>query len=678
MVIWIDRLTLIAALNLIINPALYRCTEVRYFSATNTGLMLLMLNRRLLRLRCELGKAHWDLGVMKDGQGRSLRYSIEELTASIIEAIISQVFNCSAYLAASSLRELPAPWVRKYFGNCLYDRTRLCVQSVIVVDYHQRQVVERNNTIQRHLLFLSDIGFLRRILANLGQYEHVEVRQYGGSLGWCVQILATLPEMIRFARSNFASLWGALRPRTIYVGGGPPCEHGVIAVESCWGIESLNKRNDIFWWTADYIPPERVLIYFDRPDHKLTSDTESFIASRGFRSVLRSKLAADNNSQNVWLPSANLSLDLLKALPELLWRALASGSSLSLSVRIWMFAYMLRMIQDVFYWKCFFHCHNALVNICHTGDVGNLHVAQSLGMHLAGGINVSSTYSFYSFSLYRHARDYHVYFPWGPSSHCSNLSLTNNSMYCVSVGYLFDYTFDVVRRGNRDVRSGLHKNGATFILAIFDSNFNETSHHSYVHMREFYAGMVQFLLTERDLGFVFKPKKLGSPLDRFVSLFPEIEPALATGRCRILPRAMPCEAAAEADAAVAFGMAAAGIEAALFGIPVVYWSPTGVFCEQLHNNDNARLVFDELPDLLESIRVLKDGSPNPHNVGNHAHIFSGIDPWMDGMARNRMCEFLYHYMDAYDAGFPRKVALDKATANYAARWGTESVIAQRV
>lgn len=676
-ILWIDWLSLTSVVSLIFSASLYQCAEIRYFNATRSGLRLMRLLCKVIRLRCPVSQARWSLGDMRDEQGRSLRYSIEEITASILQAIRKEVLEQSSFLSRCPLDTFPKSWVLKFFSNSLYHKVRFSVQCVAVVRCYQRMETPTTGARSgQHLVWLRSSVFGRYIIESPFM-DNVRVKQYSRLARFIDPLGVLRRELILFIRAVIGSLRGGIRPGNIAHRDKPRVSKAVVGVEYNWEADT-RKRSDVYWWPRSEIPPERVLFYFDRPDRKLSREIADQLEAVGFQWVLRSEASCDLPGEAVWQLPLGLASDLTKAQIGLLMQALPNWRITQLGRRIWLFATALQLLRISYYWCAFFRAHNIAVHMNHSGDVGNLHLAQSLGMHLAGGINVRSTYSYSSFPVANSAREYHAFFPWGASPQCDQSASGNDAILCrVIVGYIFDQFFDSAPTAAQLLRHELKRHGAEFAIAVFDEAFGDDFHYSCEMVKRFYAGLVELLLAESSIGFLIKPKKLN--YINLSALVPGIETAVATGRCKILrPSHMPCEAAAAADVAIGFGINSAGIEAALLGIPVLYWSPTGIICRQLEGNVNSKLVFHDLSELLASIVAMKNHTPGDQVPGDHSAIIAEIDPWRDGQAGKRVGDYIRWFLEALHAGQSREAALAFANDQYAARWGSDKVTVRHV
>lgn len=217
------------------------------------------------------------------------------------------------------------------------------------------------------------------------------------------------------------------------------------------------------------------------------------------------------------------------------------------------------------------------------------------------------------------------------------------------IGYLYDTSFEFVRRRACDHRRRLTKAGAQFVICYFDES---VLHGKYSligvqdHCAEILA-LLQLVLEDPSVGVVVKTQfRFNSPQN-----FDEITAALAAAKAteRYLELVygthrnivFPAEAAFSVDIAIGHSVGAtAPLEAALAGVRSILLNPY----EMRGDNDTlysqADIVYPSMGAALKAIRDFRLGVTSRAGLGDWSPIIGQFDPFRDGRAGHRLRNLL--------------------------------------
>jgi len=688
MTIWIDEISIPSFFFLLTTKDFYCCTAIKYFEGSRLAVLLVRLTK-IHHQKFRIEKVEYSLGDMEDEQGICLRFPIEEDVDRINQAIAENFFQHLRLLSKKPFKTLPKIWLVRYFSHEISNTVRQHAIYISVFSYLTKNVGSQDqknaNAIDR--FYLRYTPFNEYILQG-GQYNQHNVIEYLRILGKFKLYL--LPGLLVFICVSIFVLNVLMNIWLRFVRKGNTSKKykkAMVGVQYCWGHD-IQKRSDIYWFKGSGISTDRVIFYFDRPDTVLTKELRLDLEKLGFKNIIcpdkhliscflrnplaffsRNKTTGIRIGEYCWHPSNAFSLDLLKGIFFIFGSAVSSVDFRHFNQYLWVVAISLKLYFEMMYWRAFFMDHNMKVHMNHTGDIGSRHTAHTLAMHLSGGINVRSNYSYIQFYDPRYSREFHVYFSWGKQPACSRAIERIYSCYNIYSGYIFDYLFHIFKES---ADFNLHEK-VNFIIALYDENFAPNCNYSYNNVKRYYNAFFDFVLQNDHIGLIIKSKIY--TFEYLKGFVPKLVTAFKTGRIVYMDSSdSPYEAVRHADIAVGLGHNSAGIEAALYGAPVIYWVPDAHVCNQLEGNLRSRLIFHDLDELLESLLDLIKGKIHKSAIGDHSDIIDEIDPWRDGHAGKRVGKYIKWFVDALDNGRSREIALKHANASYAERWGIDKVI----
>jgi len=223
----------------------------------------------------------------------------------------------------------------------------------------------------------------------------------------------------------------------------------------------------------------------------------------------------------------------------------------------------------------------------------------------------------------------------------------------------------------------IRKNGANYVLALFDSSFES---------KEFHAFFLSWLMEDPDLGLIIKSKGsvdgsawLDIQADGLDGL---VENAFETGRLHIADgKASPADVGTVVDFSVGIGSYSAVVLSALNGTRVLLVDfermDQGVAMQPtllLHSLGPNRCIFYDFDSVKKAILEYANNPESNPDLGDASPVLDRIDPFRDGLAGQRMGEYIKWYMDGLDLGLNRDAALLQATKKYAIKWGDDKVV----
>jgi len=259
-----------------------------------------------------------------------------------------------------------------------------------------------------------------------------------------------------------------------------------------------------------------------------------------------------------------------------------------------------------------------------------------------------------------------IYFSF--SNHCK----PKNASYCIVTGFLGDFRFNLLKKESYFIKKTLRNNGCEHIIAYLDENSAEYTLVKDEDTQKSYEFILNKVLNDKRLGLVLKPKFLKTLKKRLGNVYNLIIKAQKINRCFIFDSSYPPSAAAlVSDITIHSDLCAgtAGIEAALTGTPTLLLDMYK-FKSPLHELGDW-VVFQNIESLWwaveERLKFKKSG------IGDWSRYIDKIDPFRDGLAINRMSDYLKWLMEGFKADLPRETILADAAERYRKIWGEDKV-----
>ena len=677
MQIWVDKLRVSSLRLFLMDRRLSRCRKVVYFEKgichAFCGMVL-----RCFKPGIQIRLAEYSLGDVKDDRGRILRHRIEERLTDAVR-LIQKDLERMRFLRRRPWSHFPHIWAVRYLVHEACSALRAPVRAIHLFE----KLAEDSD-----FLLLCIPSFQNHLRA-VGLLDSPNVVTYGGKVytfvGAC-KLLATFASILLTSSVNL--LFHLVVFRTL-----GRKQHNtdepMVGVQYCWG-HNLQGINDIYWLKNSGVSPRHVQFYFNRPDTPLTVAYINELKQLGYaKPIIPRRLSSPNGirrffasplksakesrksrslrKEYVWHPPAVMYW-------EVAWLALVTVVSLGCSLAgpkganlPWTGMCTFKMIYFVYFWRYFFQDNNIKIHMNHSGDRGNIHTVYTMAMHLTKGVNVRSNYSYTSICEIDFSREFHVYFSWGPKPRCDKDAEAIYSRCVISSGYIFDSLFQK-EYAKKEMPSLTQ---CRLRAAVFDETFGKFANYSRDVVSQFYGAL--FLLAKtRGLGLYIKSKDYDKDaLTEFSAGFSEAE---ASGNVVVLNnRLRPYQALHYADLAVCLGFNSAGIEAALYGKPTLYWVHDDSICEQLEVMPSSRLVFHDLEELTDLLcRALEDPSAL-HGFGDHSDVIDDIDPFRDGHAGKRIGNYINSYLKNIARLMDREESLAACNEEYCRLWGEDKV-----
>ncbi len=435
-----------------------------------------------------------------------------------------------------------------------------------------------------------------------------------------------------------------------------------------WNIADPQKYSDIFFWQQSNILAQDILLLFHLPGDGLDARKQADIDGKGFqRVVLNPKAAALQSAPffNHWrLSRLNLPSGIIEQAPA--------------QEQPWLRKQISYYRSEYNYWREFFVTHNTKVyTTWHIN--GASHCVMGAALASLGGVMTVYQRSFHEFPAADSMISADVAFGFCDLNRQAHEKSGSIIPYHVTVGYLGDHRFPLLKAQAAALRVQLQKAGAERIVAFFDENSAGDSRWFGGHgiPRANYAFILGKLLSDKRLGLLIKPKVSNNLRMRLGPLAALLDEAIATGRCLVIGEGAfhnvypPALAALAADIAIHGHLCAAtaGVESALAGVPTVLFDPEGcpesVF-NQLGAGKNVFRAWDQLWSALEDYWKVPG---NPMGLGLWGDFLNEMDPFRDGQAAARMGAYLQSLLEGYKQGLPRQRILERAAEQYAQQWG---------
>ena len=217
------------------------------------------------------------------------------------------------------------------------------------------------------------------------------------------------------------------------------------------------------------------------------------------------------------------------------------------------------------------------------------------------------------------------------------------------MGYLYDTSFEYVRRRARNHRRRLAKAGAQFVICYFDESVQHDKY-GLISDKDHCAAILALLkivLDDPSVGVLVKTQFQHNLPQNFDEITPARAAAKATGRYLELVYGahrnivFPAEAAHAADITIGHAVGAtAPLEAALVGARSILLNPYGIRGDNDALYARADIVYPSMATALEAIRGFRSGAPECARLGDWSPIIDHFDPFRDGRAGHRLRNLL--------------------------------------
>lgn len=330
------------------------------------------------------------------------------------------------------------------------------------------------------------------------------------------------------------------------------------------------------------------------------------------------------------------------------------------------------------YWKNFF-LRNEISFYLSWNKYRNFHISISDAINEIGGVSAIWERSFES----QKSPEYHTVSNILFKQSFWNLhesQLSNNCEYIISTGFLRNYSKNHVDKIGNEIKNNNFNQNVNFIFAVFDQNSNDEFTNKLLN--ENYYNIIKYILDNKNLGVVFKPKKSQTLYKRLPKETVEmINYARDKKKCYIFDdygehqsNIPVITAASIADLCIHTSLKAgtAAIECALFNKPTVIIDQEGYPKSKLNELREYNSVFDSWSHFIEDFRASDFSYNNKFGLwGNYLNQFNDFN---DDQGSYRMGNFIKYIISGLDDKKNAKNLLKNAYFKYKKEYGNEKAI----
>lgn len=347
--------------------------------------------------------------------------------------------------------------------------------------------------------------------------------------------------------------------------GAPP--RPVVAVQYVAGLDR-SRVNDIPWLDASGLRPDQILVY---AEGARVPDAAVGARALGFRFVDLQR----------WQPAKEHNRfvsDVVRAMATSL--RLVFTTSGRRSQRLWLSFWIVRFLRSEARWRAFFAEHNIKIHL-HVGDADALALAATAALNKLEGLDFAFQLggSCIELAFEHRALTNRILFAWGDYYRRMNNKvggrIAGKEPYKIIVsGHQHDYLIATYRDKAKAFRALLHKRGVNFVIVGFDNVARRDLMISPSHLASFYTSLIDIASSDNFIAVVVKPKG-GSNIVLPQKYLQQLHELKADGRWIEMPaQASVFEAALCGDVVVALHMSTAAMEAAVAGVPHIYYALT--------------------------------------------------------------------------------------------------------
>ncbi len=344
-------------------------------------------------------------------------------------------------------------------------------------------------------------------------------------------------------------------------------------------------------------------------------------------------------------------------------------------------AYIFEYRQARDYWNHFFRRYNIkLWTTWYKYDA--VHMAMADAINDVGGISSVYQRAYESNPSPYYAVGSDLIFGFSAPSQDIHLKSGSDFKYHVTVGYIGDNRFKHLRPLAQEIRRRLLERGAERIIAYFDEISVDDGRWFMGHkiLRKNYTFWLNRLLEDPKLGIIFKPKTPWNLLKRLGPVADLLRAAQRTGRCYVFHEGLfqgmftPAAAAIAGDISIhdCLWAGTAGVDAALSGAKTLFLDLEGWSESPLYKLGPGVVFKDHLSLWNACQDHWKTLGGNPA-LGNWSSIINDIDPFRDGLAAQRLSEYLKELLEGLRSGMSAEDVMEQVAQRYAQRWGKDKI-----
>ena len=669
MLLFIDYLG-ISALFALFNRLLSNKKHTIVFFDGNVLTLFVLKCFSLLTSGFQISKFPYEHGDVFSDDNVSIRYQVDETLGIILEKATLSYFSKLHLEETNIYSSFPKVWIERYYQHEIAQE----IKDALFALFAFRSTYDIQKNLESSF-YLNHNEYTRLILDEI-PFLNSKIVLYGSRVNFCRRLFSLLFVVLAYL-STIIFIFSN-KKRQNYTDAPKP----LVGMQYCWGHET-NRRSDLFWLDNCSFARDSVLFYFDRDDLPLTKCLANklealeikylarinFISLSYFKNLLLHPtrlftfVCALFGKQNQWLPDKFFFHSVFAYFKTFLFLINRNKRKFSSNGFLHALALYFRMFLEISYWKNFFSNNNIYVHLNHSCDCGSRHVVHSLAMHAINRINIRSTYSYAEVRDPRFSREFHAFFVWGLQPTCEFNTEIKYSAYNLVSGYIFSHLFSI--NALSDDHS-LFLGNNQYNIAVFDEAAGGEGSFTNRCVAQFYNALAHFALNNENIGLVIKSKRYG--INEIFTFCPSFLNLFRRGRVIFLSGCSPYVACLQADIAISLGINSAGVEAALFGIPSVYWVHDYHECAQFLKHKELRLVFHDLGLLLNNVLAFLSHK-TCDSLGNHQLILDEIDPFRDGLAGSRIGFFIDTFLNGYKDDIDVLNLLDSTVTAYIKKYG---------
>lgn len=513
---------------------------------------------------------------------------------------------------------------------------------------------------------LADLGGLGPSVGDALPDDPVEVaNRSGGYVRTGKRLLVFLiKQMVYLLRSR-----GRENPSD---GASPPPS---VIVRYTGGFDRDSMHPELRRYPNPDIPPERVVVLFDRQRNPATDGAVTELEDQGHRYRIPTDATNQTASRptDSWPPKS----------PGQIWADLKAMGRIvrgaphltAPSWELWEAAVLLDRVRE---WQNLMREENAQV-VLHTEETGMDPI--SLAGDEEGAVRLGFHWSDLLIPNGKLVPLQQIYTVWGPHHRAVTTDGNGAPGDVVEIGCLFSRDGPEENSTAHRYREELEGAGAEAVFAVLDRSMGLTSMHGRGSHERFFDALLTLVEDEARIGLLVKPKEEDGPAIAQVN--PEIRDRLRRLRDEGCVRVLPAErsvleAGAASDLVVALGHNSGGVVTGIAGEPVVFWEPVertdGPFGDwiQRAGRENDKLVFRDLDILNRELRRYANEERDP-DLGDFSEARPAVDPFEDGRGFDRLAFLIRSLIEAADDGLSSDEALERTLDAYGKRWGRDHV-----
>jgi len=434
-------------------------------------------------------------------------------------------------------------------------------------------------------------------------------------------------------------------------------------------------EEDCFWVEDARIDPETIYYFEERKpavENRLFLERDGIRRAHIVRNPIEWLSVKRSGRYDRMLVSADWSG--VKRSLALYVRELASGTSFKDGEKRWQTLVLLQMRIWSELWKDIFELLGLKVLISWS-DLDNMNTAKTIAADAAEGLVAGGHLSNQPLYSVQTERFYHIAFAWGPHF-CSHLFGQYPHMAVVMTGFYFDRRFQEYQVKAAKIRSEYNGN---FIITLMDNVFYQDSAYSVETVREMYKLFFNIIDSYPRVILFVKTKRV-EVFDKTRKAIPGMDNYIRDGR--IVPFIVdsdtnqpykPACIALASDLVIGLGISSAAAESQFAGTLSFHFDLSSTSDNEFARKALGIAVFRTSDTMREVIEKQINGE-TAMSYETVSGYYSGLDPFRDGRAAERVGAYLRWLQDGFKAGLSRETAIAHATENYGKQWGYDKVI----